>query len=264
MSRDALTHNLLGEGESLSLEAHTGITAHRAKLLPMPADGTDYAAQLESLLEQVRAKGVRDPRVLEAMRQTPRHLFVPESHRMYAYIDHALPIGEGQTISQPSLVGQMTELLELTGSERVLEIGTGSGYQTAILRRLCAQLITVERLPRLTLQAYRNLQPLGLPPITFVIGDGTCGFPPYAPYDCILVTAGAPPKIPRPLLEQLSPNGGRLLLPLGTRQYQRLTRIVKHGTRLRAETFGECMFVPLVGQYGWQQEALEENNEGTD
>ncbi|MDW8107196.1 MAG: protein-L-isoaspartate(D-aspartate) O-methyltransferase [Armatimonadota bacterium] len=223
----------------------------------MPVDGVDYQAQLEALLEQVRAKGVRDARVLEAMRQTPRHLFVPESHRHYAYIDHALPIGEGQTISQPSLVAQMTQLLELQGDENVLEIGTGSGYQTAILRRLCARLTTIERLPRLALQAYSNLQQLDLPPITFVIGDGTCGFPPYAPYDRILVTAGAPPKIPQPLLDQLSPDGGKLLLPIGSRQYQMLTRITKHGQRIRAKTFGECMFVPLVGKYGWKPDEVD-------
>jgi protein-L-isoaspartate(D-aspartate) O-methyltransferase len=234
-----------------------GLAPAPSNLPSMPADGTDYTAQMESLLEQARAKGVRDPRVLQAMRQTPRHLFVPESHRLYAYTDHALPIGEGQTISQPSLVGQMTQLLELTGDENVLEIGTGSGYQTAILRRLCGRLTTIERFPRLTLQALRNLQPLNLPPITFVIGDGTCGFPPYAPYDCILVTAGAPPKVPQPLLDQLSPDGGKLLLPLGLRQYQRLTRITKHGAYLYAMTFGECMFVPLVGKYGWKSEELE-------
>jgi len=223
----------------------------------MPHNGVDDTAQRESLIEQIRAKGVRDERVLNAIRQTPRHLFVPESHRQYAYLDHALPIGEGQTISQPSLVAQMTQLLELTGNENVLEIGTGSGYQTAILRRLSMRLTTIERFPRLTLQAYRNLQSLDLPPITFVIGDGTCGFPPYAPYDCILVTAGAPPKIPQPLLDQLSPNGGKLLLPLGSREYQLLTRVTKHGTRIRAKTFGECMFVPLVGKYGWQPEEVE-------
>lgn len=223
----------------------------------MPADSVDYAAQLESLLEQIRAKGVRDERVLNAVRQTPRHLFVPESQRLYAYIDHALPIGEGQTISQPSLVAQMTQLLELTGNENVLEIGTGSGYQTAILRRLCARLTTVERFPRLTLRAFQVLQQLHLPPITFVIGDGTCGFLPYAPYDRILVTAGAPPKIPQPLLDQLNPEGGKLLLPLGSREYQMLTRVTKHGARIRAKTFGECMFVPLVGKYGWQPGEVE-------
>ncbi|MCS7299932.1 MAG: protein-L-isoaspartate(D-aspartate) O-methyltransferase [Fimbriimonadales bacterium] len=223
----------------------------------MPPAGIDYTAQLNAMLEQIRAKGVRDERVLEAIRYTPRHLFVPETHRHYAYIDHALPIGEGQTISQPSLVAQMTQMLELTGSEKVLEIGTGSGYQTAILRQLCAELTTIERLPRLTLQAIRNLSQLNLPPITFVIGDGTCGFPPYAPYDRILVTAGAPPQIPQPLLDQLSPNGGKLLLPLGSRQYQLLTRITKHGARTRARTFGECMFVPLVGKYGWQPDEVE-------
>ncbi|MCS6924104.1 MAG: protein-L-isoaspartate(D-aspartate) O-methyltransferase [Fimbriimonadales bacterium] len=223
----------------------------------MPADSVDYGAQLEALVEQIRAKGVRDERVLNAVRQTPRHLFVPESQRLYAYIDHALPIGEGQTISQPSLVAQMTQLLELQGNENVLEIGTGSGYQTAILRRLCARLTTVERFPRLTLQALQVLRQLDLPPITFVIGDGTCGFAPYAPYDRILVTAGAPPKIPQPLLDQLSPKGGKLLLPLGSREYQLLTRVTKHGTRIRAKTFGECMFVPLVGKYGWQPDEVE-------
>ncbi|MFN7018671.1 MAG: protein-L-isoaspartate(D-aspartate) O-methyltransferase [Fimbriimonadales bacterium] len=223
----------------------------------MPVDGIDYAGQLETLVAQIRAKGVRDERVLDAVRQTPRHLFVPESHRHYAYMDHALPIGEGQTISQPSLVAQMTQILELTGAENVLEIGTGSGYQTAILRRLCARLTTIERFPRLTLQALRTLRHLALPPITFVIGDGTCGFPPYAPYDRILVTAGAPPRIPQPLLDQLSPDGGKLLLPLGSREYQLLTRVTKHGARIRAKTFGECMFVPLVGKYGWQPNEVE-------
>lgn len=224
----------------------------------MSVNGVDYEAQLEALLEQIQAKGVRDKRVLDAVRHTPRHLFVPESHRMYAYIDHALPISEGQTISQPSLVAQMTQILELTGDENVLEIGTGSGYQTAILRRLCARLTTIERFPQLTLQALRNLSPLDLPPTTFVIGDGTCGFPPYAPYDRILVTAGAPPKIPQPLMDQLSSDGGKLLLPIGSRQYQLLTRVTKHGTRTRAKTFGECMFVPLVGKYGWQPNEVEE------
>ncbi|GIV10360.1 MAG: protein-L-isoaspartate O-methyltransferase [Fimbriimonadales bacterium] len=223
----------------------------------MPVGGVDYEAQLDALLEQIRAKGLCDERVLNAIRHTPRHLFVPESLRMYAYTDHALPIGEDQTISQPSLVAHMTQALELTGSENVLEIGTGSGYQTAILRRLCARLTTIERFPQLTLQAYRNLSPLDLPPITFVIGDGTCGFPPYVPYDRILVTAGAPPTIPKPLLDQLSPDGGKLLLPLGSRQYQLLTQITKHGQHTRAKTFGECRFVPLVGQYGWQPDEVE-------
>lgn len=223
----------------------------------MPANGVGYEAQLEAMLEQIRAKGVDDERVLDAMRRTPRHLFVPENHQIYAYYDHALPIGAGQTISQPSLVAQMTQLLELTGREHVLEIGTGSGYQTAILRRLCAQLTTIERFPELTLRALRNLSSLELPPITFVVGDGTCGFPPYAPYDCILVTAGAPPKPPQPLLQQLRPDGGKLLLPLGPREYQLLTRLTKHGSRVRAKTFGECRFVPLVGKYGWQPSEVE-------
>ncbi len=217
-------------------------------------DGTDYQAQLEHLIEIIRQKGPVSERVLEAIRRVPRHLMVPEEYRSQAYIDHALPIGEGQTISQPSLVAQMTHLLGLEGHERVLEIGTGSGYQTAILSLLCRELVTVERFPRLTLRAYRVLQSLPLPRIiTYVMGDGTRGFPPYAPYDCILVTAGAPGQAPAPLLEQLSPNGGRLLIPLGSRHHQLLTLITKRGSRFFTRTYGECVFVPLVGQYGWKE-----------
>ena len=219
-------------------------------------DGVDYNPQIESLIAQIRAKGVHDERVLSAIRRVPRHLMVPPEYRAQAYIDHALPIGEGQTISQPSLVAQMTALLALCGTERVLEIGTGSGYQAGILSLLCRQLVTVERFPKLALLAYQLLTQLDLPPIVWVMGDGTRGFPPYAPYDRIIVTAGAPAKPPEPLLQQLSPKGGRLLIPLGTRQYQVLTLFVRQGRHYTPHTFGECVFVPLVGEYGWRPEEL--------
>lgn len=215
-------------------------------------DGLDYSQQLEALIARIREKGVRDERVLNAIRQVPRHLMVPPEYRAHAYIDHALPIGEGQTISQPSLVAQMTALLELRGTERVLEVGTGWGYQASILRLLCRQLVTVERFPKLTLQTYQLWNRLNFPPVVFVIGDGTRGFPPYAPYDRIIVTAGAPPDPPEPLLQQLSPKGGRLLIPLGTRQYQVLTLFIRHGTHYTRRTYGECVFVPLIGRYGWK------------
>jgi len=214
-------------------------------------NGIDFEAQKEWLIQHIREKGVRDERVLDAIRRVPRHLMVPEAYRQQAYIDHALPIGEGQTISQPSLVATMTELLALKGEERVLEIGTGSGYQAAILTLLCRELVTMERFPRLALHAYRILMALHFPPFVLVMGDGTRGFPPLAPYDRIIVTAGAG-RVPPPLLEQLSPNDGRLLLPLGSRTHQVLTLIIKRGERLFTRTYGECVFVPLIGAYGWQ------------
>ncbi|GBC91958.1 Protein-L-isoaspartate O-methyltransferase [bacterium HR15] len=216
-------------------------------------NGVDFEAQKELLIQHIREKGVRDERVLEAIRRVPRHLMVPEEYRWHAYIDHALPIGEGQTISQPSLVATMTELLALQGNERVLEIGTGSGYQAAILTLLCRELITIERYPRLALRAYQVLTALHFPPFVLVMGDGTQGFPPLAPYDRIIVTAGAG-RVPPPLLEQLSPNEGRLLLPLGSRTQQVLTLIIKRGERLLTRTYGECVFVPLIGKYGWSPE----------
>ncbi len=222
----------------------------------MHVNGIDYEAQRAMLLQHIREKGIRDERVLEAIGRVPRHLMVPEEYRHHAYIDHALPIGEGQTISQPSLVATMTELLALKGDERVLEIGTGSGYQAAILTLLCKELVTVERFPRLALRAYQTLSALGLLPSVLAIGDGTHGFPPLAPYDRIIVTAGAPDRVLPTLLAQLSPDEGRLLLPLGSRTHQVLTLIIKRGEQLFTRTFGECVFVPLVGEYGWHPEEV--------
>jgi protein-L-isoaspartate(D-aspartate) O-methyltransferase len=226
--------------------------AFGAELSRVLGNEADFEFEREQLIQLIREKGVRDERVLDAIRRVPRHLMVPEEYRQHAYIDHALPIGEGQTISQPSLVATMTELLALQGDERVLEIGTGSGYQAAILTLLCRELVTVERFPRLALRAFQLLTALHFPPFVLVIGDGTCGFPPLAPYDRIVVTAGAPGSVPPPLLEQLSPHNGRLLLPLGSRTHQVLTLIIKQGDRLFTRTYGECVFVPLVGKYGWQ------------
>lgn len=216
----------------------------------------EFEQQREQLIDFIRNKGVRDKRVLNAIRCVPRHLLVPPEMQAHAYIDHALPIGEGQTISQPSLVAYMTELLRLKGYERVLEIGTGSGYQAAVLSLLCQRLITIERNPRLTLQAYSRLNELGFRNITYVLGDGTKGFPPLAPYDCIIVTAGSPGQVPPPLLEQLSPDHGRLLLPLGSREHQALTLITKRGERIFYRTYGECVFVPLIGEYGWHSDKI--------
>jgi len=199
--------------------------------------------------EQIAARGIRDPRVLEAMRRVPRHLFVPEAYRSEAYGDHPLPIGHGQTISQPFIVAYMTALLELQGDEKVLEIGTGSGYQAAVLAHLAREVHTVERLPQLAAQAQARLEALGLGNVHVHVGDGTLGLPEYAPYDAILVTAAAP-EVPAPLLAQLA-EGGRLVAPVGDRGYQHLERWTRHRGRLERETLDPVAFVPLVGEHGW-------------
>lgn len=199
--------------------------------------------------EQIAARGVRDPRVLEAMRRVPRHFFVPEAYRHLAYSDGPLPIGHGQTISQPYIVARMTELLALQGDEKVLEIGTGSGYQAAILAHLAREVHTIERVPELAQQAAERLRALGLTQVTVHQGDGSGGLPEEAPFDAILVTAAAP-EVPRPLLAQLR-DGGRLVLPVGTRGVQYLERWTRQGKQYRRERLEPVAFVPLVGEYGW-------------
>ncbi|UCG39682.1 MAG: protein-L-isoaspartate(D-aspartate) O-methyltransferase [bacterium] len=196
-------------------------------------------------------RGIKDQRVLDALLKVPRHLFVGESQRMSAYEDHPLPIGEGQTISQPFMVALMTEALLLRGGETVLEIGTGSGYQTAILAELAGRVYSVERIPSLTGQARKTLDALGYTNILVRLSDGTLGWAEYAPYDRILVTAGAP-RVPEPLLEQLAP-GGILVIPVGSNTIQELVRIRKRedGTTFE-ERMGGCVFVKLVGKYGWE------------
>ncbi len=202
--------------------------------------------------EQLAARGIRDPRVLEAMRTVPRHRFVPEDMRDLAYADAPLPIGQRQTISQPYIVALMTELLELTGDEKVLEIGTGSGYQAAVLGALAREVYSVERLPALAERARALLRELGYHNVHVVVGDGTRGLREHAPYDAIVVTAAAP-RVPKPLLEQLA-DGGRLVLPVGSRAGQILERWVRQGDEWRQERITPVAFVPLVGEHGWSGE----------
>lgn len=198
---------------------------------------------------QLQHWGVRDRRVLEVMGALPRERFVPASERSSAYYDGALPIGEEQTISQPFVVAHMTELLALQGDETVLEVGTGSGYQTAVLGRLAAQVFTVERIASLSQRAGRLLAELQIDNVHFHVGDGSLGWPEHAPYDAILVTCAAP-QLPAPLLEQLA-DGGRMVTPVGPRGYQDLVRVVRKGDAFDEERLSPVAFVPLIGQYGW-------------
>ncbi len=200
---------------------------------------------------QIAARGVKDGRVLAAMRSVPRHLFVPLTFRDGAYNDCPLPIGRGQTISQPYIVGVMTELLQLKQDDRVLEIGGGSGYQAAILGTLAQEVISMERIPEVGAMAKENLAEAGVTNVTIVIGDGTLGYPAKAPYDAILITAAAP-DVPPPLLDQLA-EGGRLVAPVGSRDLQELVRCTRTGGAITREYFGGVVFVPLLGKYGWQE-----------
>jgi protein-L-isoaspartate(D-aspartate) O-methyltransferase len=198
-------------------------------------------------------RGIKDRRVLDVMLKVPRHLFLGEAQKMSAYEDHPLPIGEGQTISQPFMVALMTQALELNGEESVLEIGTGSGYQTAILGELARKVYSVERVPSLTGKARSILDSLGYRNILVKLSDGTLGWEEHAPYDRILVTAGAP-SVPGPLLDQLAP-GGILVIPVGGNSVQELVRVRKRpdGTTFE-EKMGGCVFVRLVGRHGWEEE----------
>ena len=194
---------------------------------------------------------IADERVLEAMNRVPRHAFVPAALQSQAYKDNALPISGGQTISQPFIVARMTELLELKGRERVLEIGSGSGYQTAILATVARKVFAVERLQILAAEAKAKLMALGYRNISYRCDDGTNGWEVYAPFDAILVAAGGP-AIPEPLVNQLE-IGGRMVIPIGTDQKtQMLVRIKRTEKGYESENFGPCAFVPLIGSYGWQ------------
>ena len=201
--------------------------------------------------DQLRRRGIRDERVLEAMSLVPRHEFVPAVLIAEAYEDNALPIGQGQTISQPYMVAAMTEALELKGTERVLEVGTGSGYQAAVLARLAAHVFTMESEPQLFRSAQERLTRLGLAnTITVLFGDGSLGYPPAAPFDGIIVAAAAP-KVPSCYLEQLV-EGGRLVIPVGSRETQELQRIRKVRGMAQSQVLGYCRFVPLTGTQGWR------------
>ena len=200
---------------------------------------------------QIASRGVDDERVLAAMRAVPRHRFVPKHMLGAAYRDSPLPIGQGQTISQPYIVAFMTAELRLTGSEKVLEIGTGSGYQAAILGQLAAQVITVERLPALAEEAGALLSELGYDNVHVNVGDGSRGWPDKAPYDVVIVTAAAP-EVPEPLQWQLA-DGGRLLAPVGPRWTQQLVRVRRVGDTFHTESLLGVAFVPLIGEHGWQE-----------
>jgi protein-L-isoaspartate(D-aspartate) O-methyltransferase len=199
--------------------------------------------------EQLVPRGIDDPRTLEAFRTVPRHLFVEDAMQAKAYGDYPLPIGCGQTISQPYIVALMTQALGLTGSERVLEIGTGSGYQAAILSRLCEKVYTVERIDSLVSRARKTFDRLRYHNIVCRIDDGTLGWQEYAPYDAILVTAGGP-FIPEPLLAQLA-DAGRLIMPVGNQEVQELQLARKQGDQITVQSFEYVRFVNLIGTHGW-------------
>ncbi len=213
----------------------------------------DYRALRELMVKtQLIPRGIKDKRVLETMRKVPRHLFVDERLRDRAYDDSALSIGEGQTISQPYMVAIMTQLLELKGEEKVLEIGTGSGYQAAILAELAKEVYTVERVESLANKAIEKFRNLGYNNIYVKVGNGTLGWQEKSPFDRIIITAGTP-KLPEPLLEQLSKNG-ILVAPVGDRFTQMLLKIKKTDSELKTEKIIPCVFVPLIGEHGWKEE----------
>ena len=200
---------------------------------------------------QIAGRGVKDARVLAALREVPRHVFVPESVRREAYDDRPLPIGEGQTISQPYIVAAMTATLAPAPTDRVLEIGTGSGYQTAILARLARSVVSVERHASLAARASETFALLGIANVHVVVGDGSSGYPQEGPYDGILVTAGAP-AVPEVLRAQLA-DGGRLVIPVGSEGFQRLILVERHGATFTDQEGEGCVFVPLIGQHGWPE-----------
>lgn len=211
--------------------------------------GDSYGGYRAQLVETLQRKGVRDLAVLRAVGMVPRHLFVPESVRHHAYDDAALPIGSGQTISQPFVQAKYLEAVALSGRERVLEVGTGSGYQTALLALLADSVFSVERIPALAQRARAALDASGIRNVTVLVGDGTLGWRPFAPYNAILVAAGSP-EIPEPLVEQLAP-GGRMVIPLGDKSTQTLTLVERRPEGVRSTTIGDVRFVPLLGQFGF-------------
>ena len=215
----------------------------------------EYRIPRERMVQRLREHyRISEPRVLDAMNSVPRHHFVPEALQGRAYGDHALPISANQTISQPFIVARMTELLELDDRSRVLEIGAGSGYQTAVLARLAAQVFAIERIAELARQAQARIRALGIYNATVKCFDGTLGWSAHAPYDAILVAAGGP-DVPEPLEAQLA-MGGRLVLPVGpTRESQTLVRIIRTEKGLVREEHGACAFVPLIGHYGWSNQS---------
>ncbi len=197
---------------------------------------------------QIKSRNVADERVLSAVEKVPRHLFVPPDLKDSAYEDRPLPVGEGQTVSQPFIVALMSQCLELAGKEKILEIGTGSGYQSAILAELSEMVYTVERIEKLSLAARKVIEELGYLNVIFKVGDGSCGWEEHAPYDAIIVTAAAP-EAPECLVEQLA-EGGRMVIPVGPKSLQELVVIKKQGAAVSRKEVSGCVFVPLIGKYG--------------
>ncbi|MDO8841342.1 protein-L-isoaspartate(D-aspartate) O-methyltransferase [Methanocalculus sp.] len=210
------------------------------------------ARRLAMVNDQLRRRGIHDERVLIAMEEVKRHLFLPVGMEEEAYLDHPVPIGHGQTISQPYIVALMTELLQLEATDSVLEIGSGSGYQAAIIAKISDQVISLERIPEVATRAEENLRRAQIEGVRIIVADGTVGYPESSPYDAILVTAGAP-SVPSPLLSQLA-DGGRLVAPIGDADIQHLVRVVRHGEEFVFESFEPVRFVPLIGQFGWQDQ----------
>ena len=212
----------------------------------------DYRMAREKMVKnQIISRGITDPGVLEAMGKIQRHLFVEEALIGEAYNDHPLPVGYKQTISQPYIVALMTEALEMTGKEKTLEIGTGSGYQTAILAELSKTVYTIERIERLLEKSKMLLESLGYTNIFFKAFDGTLGWDEFAPYDAIIVTAGAP-KIPQPLMDQMA-EGGKLVIPIGNRYGQDLIKVTRTKNAFKERNLGGCRFVDLIGAHGWEE-----------
>ncbi|MEK6374154.1 MAG: protein-L-isoaspartate(D-aspartate) O-methyltransferase [Acidobacteriota bacterium] len=214
-------------------------------------DDRELSHQRELMVDRhVKARGIKDERVLQAMREVPRHLFVPVLVATKAYGPGALPIGAKQTISQPYIVARMIELLELRGNEKVLEIGTGTGYQAVVLSKLCAKVFSIERINELALRAAELIRELKIYNATVKVFDGTYGWSDQAPFDRIIVAAAAP-EVPEPLVQQLS-RGGRMVIPIGPEGAQRLARVTRAGTRIQIEDCGGAEFVPLVGRFAWK------------
>ncbi|MGQ0563145.1 MAG: protein-L-isoaspartate(D-aspartate) O-methyltransferase [Gemmatimonadota bacterium] len=208
-----------------------------------------FERQRRQLIEVIRDHGIEDLEILRAFDLTPRHIFLPESAQHRAYDDAPLPIGFGQTASQPSLQALYIKTLELKPADRVLEIGTGSGFQTALLAQLVSHVYSVERIRELSLRARSAIDALRLPNVALLVGDGTIGWSRYAPYDAILVAAGAP-AIPPALVDQLA-EGGRMLIPIGDRDLQQLTLVRKSAAGVATSDVTACIFVPLLGRFGW-------------